>query len=51
MFDRDAVAILQPKEKVTSQYNGKGDFTNYWYRYKGEYINDFNESMCVFLLD
>ena len=51
MFDRDAVAVMQPKEKVTSQYNGKGDFTNYWYKYTGEYINDFNENMCLFLLD
>ena len=51
MFDRDAIAVMQPKEKVTSQYNGKGDFTNYWYKYTGEYINDFNENMCLFLLD
>lgn len=51
MFDRDAVAVLQPKEKVTSQYNGKGDFTNYWYKYTGEYINAFDENMVLFLID
>lgn len=51
MFDRDAIAVLQPKEKITSQYNGKGDFTNYWYKYTGEYINDFNENMVLFVID
>lgn len=50
MFDRDALGVLRPDKKVTSGYNPKGDFYNYWHKHKSGYFNDFDENFVVYFV-
>ena len=50
MFDRDAVAVCNFNRRVTSKWNAKAEFTNYWYKVDAEYINDTNENCVVFFI-
>ena len=50
MFDRDAVAVCNFNRRVTSKWNAKAEFTNYWYKCDAEYINDLNENCVVFFI-
>lgn len=50
MFDRDAIAINNYNRRVTSKWNAKAEFTNYWYKVDAEYINDLNENCVVFFI-
>lgn len=50
MFDDDAVAVTNEKRRYTSKYNAKAEFTNYWYKAEGQYINDTNENFIVFFI-
>lgn len=50
MFDRDALGVTNYNRKVTSNYNGKGDFFNYWYRDFAGYFNDSDENFVVFFV-
>lgn len=47
LLDTDSVAITNFNRRVTSKWNAKAEFTNYWYKCDGSYINDGNEN-CVF---
>ena len=51
MFDDDALGVLQPRRRVTTQYNGKIEAYNDFHKWDSRYFNDFNENMVVFLLD
>ena len=51
MFDDEALGVLQPNRKVTSQRNNKAEYTNYFHKWASRYFNDFNEVGCVFVLD
>ena len=51
MFDEDAVGILQPRKRVTTQYNPKNETYNDFHKWESRYFNDFNENFVVFLLD
>ena len=51
IFDKEALGVLQPKEKIEGIYNPKGSYYNEFYKYASRYFNDFNENACVFLLD
>lgn len=51
MFDDDAVGILQPRKRVTTQYNAKNETYNDFHKWESRYFNDFNENCIVFLLD
>ena len=51
MFDRDAVVIANQKRRVTSKYNNKAEFTNYWYKEVLSYFNDLSENAVVFLAE
>ena len=48
MFDRDACGISNLDKRTTSNYNGKAEFTNFWYKVDCAYWNDLNEQFVVF---
>lgn len=51
MFDRDALGVCNLDRRVTSNYNGKAEFTNNWYKFDCGYFNDFDENFVLFTLD
>lgn len=51
MFDRDALGVCNLERRVTSNYNGKAEFTNNWYKFDCGYFNDFDENFVLFTLD
>ena len=48
MFDRDACGVNNFNSRVNTDYNGKAEFTNYFYKRDARYFNDFNENFVVF---
>lgn len=50
MFDRDALGVCNQNSRVTTQYNAKAEFTNYFYKRDARYFNDMNENFVVFYI-
>lgn len=50
MFDRDACAVCNQNRRVTSNYNGKAEFYNQWYKYDCQSLADTNENFVVFFV-
>lgn len=50
MFDYDAAGINSMERWVRTNPNPKADFTNYFYKEKVQYYNDFNENFVVFFI-
>lgn len=50
LFDRDALGINNMERWVRTQMNAKADFTNYFYKQKTQYYNDFDENFIVFFI-
>lgn len=48
MFDREALGVANFDRRVTTQYNAKAEFTNYFYKQDAGYFNDMNENFVVF---
>ena len=48
MFDHDALGVMNPDRRVTTNYNAKAEFTNYFYKFDTQYFNDYNENFVVF---
>ena len=48
MFDRDALGVMNFNSRVTTSYNPKAEFTNYFYKRDARYFNDLNENFVVF---
>lgn len=48
MFDEEAAAVCNANYRVTSQYNGRGEYTNYFYKWDAMYMNDLLENCVVF---
>ena len=48
MFDFFACAITNLDRRVTSNWNGKGEFYNNWYKWDCGYFNDTDENFIVF---
>lgn len=48
MFDRYAVGVANLDRRVTSNYNGRAEFYNNWYKFDAGYFNDPNENFVVF---
>lgn len=48
VFDHDACGITNTERRVTSNYNSKAEFTNYFYKVDAAYFNDLNENFIVF---
>ena len=51
MFDRDALGVCNLDRRVTSNWNGKAEFTNNWYKFDCGYFNDFDENFVLLTLD
>ncbi|MBD5232341.1 MAG: hypothetical protein HDS66_09380 [Bacteroidales bacterium] len=50
IFDRDALGVANLDRRVTTQYNAKAEFTNYFYKQDAGYFNDLNENFVVFFI-
>lgn len=50
IFDRDALGVANLDRRVRTFYNGKGEFTNYWYKFDAGYYLDNDENICVFFV-
>lgn len=48
MFDEEAAAVCNSNYRTTSQYNGRGEYTNYFYKWDAMYMNDLLENCVVF---
>ena len=48
IFDRDALGVTNLNRRVTTQWNAKAEFTNYFYKMDARYFNDLNENFVVF---
>lgn len=50
MFDDQAAAVCNENYRVTSQYNARGEYTNYFYKWDASYMNDIQENVIVFVI-
>lgn len=50
IWDRDALGVMNFNRRVTTQWNAKAEFTNYFYKMDARYFNDLNENFVVFYL-
>ena len=50
VFDHDAMGITNLDRRVTSNYNPKAEFTNYFYKVDAGYFNDLNENGIVYFV-
>lgn len=50
MFDRDALGVTNMDRRVRTNYNGKAEFMNYFYKYDAGYFNDLDENFVVFYI-
>lgn len=50
MFDRNALGVSCMNKRTTTNYNGKAEFTNYWFKEDAMYFNDTDENFIVFIL-
>lgn len=50
IFDRDALGVANLDRRVTTNYNAKAEFTNYFYKQDAGYFNDLNENFVVFFV-
>lgn len=51
IFDRDALGVSNLDRRVTTNYNGKGEFYNNWFKFDAGYFNDMNENFVVFYVE
>lgn len=49
-FDHDACGITNLDRRVTSNYNAKAEFTNYWTKLEAGAFRDHNENFIVFFV-
>lgn len=50
LFDRDACAVCNDNPRVTSIYNPRGEYSNYFYKEDCSYLNDLSENVVVFVV-
>lgn len=50
IWDRDSLGVWNFNSRVTTQYNAKAEFTNYFYKRDARYFNDLNENFVVFFV-
>lgn len=51
MFDEEAAMVANENYRVTSIYNPRGEYTNYFYKWDAMYLNDLAENCVVFVID
>lgn len=50
IFDIDALGITVWNKRTTSQYNGRGEYNNYWLKADVGLFNDLSENAVVFVV-
>lgn len=50
LFDEWAAMVCNKDFRVTTQYNPRGEYTNYFYKWDAHYLNDTNENCIVFVI-
>lgn len=50
IFDIDGCCICNEDPRVTSQYNPRGEYTNFFYKWDARYLNDDVENGLVFTI-
>lgn len=50
MFDRDSLGVANLDRRVTTNYNAKAEFTNFYTKATAGYFNDTNENFIVFFV-
>ena len=50
IFDRDALGVANFDKRITSKWNAKGEFTNYFYKVDAGYFVDTNENLVCFFI-
>lgn len=50
MFDEYGAMVCNENYRVTSIYNPRGEYTNYFYKCDAHYMNDINENCIVFVI-
>lgn len=50
MFDEWAALCANMNDRVTSIYNPRGEYTNFFYKWDASYLNDWFENCVVFVL-
>lgn len=48
LFDEEAAAVCCENDRVTSIYNPRAEYTNYFYKWDANYLNDTEENVVVF---
>lgn len=51
IFDDEAAAVNNENYRVTSIYNPRGEYTNYFYKWDANYMNDTAENVVVFTIE
>jgi len=49
IFDIDGCCVCNEDPHTTSQYNGRGEYTNFFYKWDARYLNDDVENGLVFV--
>ena len=50
IFDRDAIGVTNYERRTTSDYNGRAEFLNMWFKMEARFFNNFNEQVVVFFI-
>lgn len=50
MFDEEAAVVCNQNDRVTSMYNPRGEYVNYFYKWDALYMNDLKENCVVFTI-
>ena len=50
LFDRDALGVANFNCRVTTNWNPKAEFWNYWHKQDARYFNDYQEQCVVFYI-
>lgn len=48
LYDEEALCVCNDHRRVTSNYNGKAEFMNYWYKWDGSRAEFTDENFVVF---
>lgn len=51
LFDEQACAVCCENDRVTSIYNPRAEYTNYFYKWDAMYMNDVQENCVVFYVE
>ena len=49
-FDRDALGVANFNRRITTNWNPKAEFWNYWHKQDARYFNDLQEQCVVFYI-